>query len=54
MDNEKDKKENATPKSELMKLIFDDPEAKHNFVGFFDALLKIDMRLHPEEYRPKI
>ncbi len=30
--------------------IFDDYEARTNFVGFFDLLYKIDRRLEPERY----
>jgi len=28
-------------------------EAAHNLVGFFDLLLKIDMRANPQRYEPK-
>ena len=28
-------------------------EAAHNLLGFFDLLLKIDMRVNPQEYKLK-
>lgn len=33
-----------------MQGIFDDYDARTNFVGFFDLLYKIDRRLEPERY----
>jgi len=39
--------------SSLTRLIFDDPEAKRNFVGLFNQLLQMDMRNHPENYKSR-
>lgn len=41
--------EHAVEPSKLAE-IFDDYEARTNFVGFFDLLYKIDRRLEPERY----
>jgi hypothetical protein len=30
----------------------DDYEANQNLTGFFELLLKVDKRLHPELYKP--
>ena len=35
---------------ELMRLVFDDFEARSNFVGLFDLLYKIDRRVNPHLY----
>ena len=37
-------------RSKKISEIFDDYEARTNFVGFFDLLYKIDRRLEPERY----
>ena len=46
--------ENIKQENNLEKLDF---ESKQNLVGFFDLLLKIDMRINPdlykEDYQPK-
>jgi hypothetical protein len=46
--------ENITQENNLENLDF---ESKQNLVGFFDLLLKIDMRINPdlykEDYQPK-
>ena len=34
----------------LVRQVFDDYEARANFVGFFDLLYKVDRRLEPERY----
>ena len=41
---------NATKQVPLLATVFSDAEAKDNIVGFFDLLLKIDRRNHPEKY----
>ena len=38
------------PAGDYLAEIFDDYEARANFVGFFDLLYKIDRRLEPERY----
>ena len=42
----KDKTINETGEKKQMRF-----EAKHNLVGFFNLLLKIDMRNNPERYK---
>ncbi len=43
----------AEEKSSAQKLseIFNDFESRSNLVGFFDLLLKVDKRIHPENYK---
>ena len=35
---------------DIVAEVFDDYEARANFVGFFDLLYKIDRRVNPERY----
>lgn len=49
MPNQRQPDENSIP-AEAMAEIFNDYEARANFVGFFDLLYKIDRRLEPERY----
>jgi hypothetical protein len=35
----------------IIEEIFDDYEARANFVGFFQLLYKIDRRLEPQRYQ---
>ncbi len=37
-------------RQQVISEIFDDYEARSNFVDFFDLLYKIDRRLEPERY----
>jgi hypothetical protein len=43
------KNQQKTNQSEKIKK--EDFEAKQNLLGFFDLLLKIDKRNHPEKYK---
>ena len=40
----------TTVSKEKLNEIFDDYDARANFVGFFDLLYKIDRRVSPERY----
>ena len=35
---------------DIIAEVFDDYDARANFVGFFDLLYKIDLRVSPERY----
>ena len=40
----------TTVPAESLSEIFDDYDARTNFVGFYDLLYKIDRRVSPERY----
>ena len=52
MSDKKQEENTDEPKrqSELLRQVFDDFDARTNFVGVFDLLYKIDRRLEPERY----
>ena len=41
---------NRQPPSRKIEAIFADFEARNNFVGVFEVLLKVDRRISPENY----
>ena len=54
MENNNAKDDTGTSeKLELVRQVFDDPEAKSNLVSLFDVLLHIDMRINPQDYKAK-
>jgi hypothetical protein len=54
MNDDKSKQVTDAQKPELLKVVFENYEAKCNLVGLFDLLLKVDKRNNPEKYTKQV